>query len=176
MINTSSLVALYSVNSLAERIYYLEKNLKAFPGMQPIWRQFSWSNGHGAPCVCVRGRSSALRTEHRALCTFSQQRRAEVALGPVGKHGGDGPVDLAAEPARGPDIGPRGNAHQEAQVAAELPGGFDRVLIAHLDHLVHHLHVQNRRDEAVADALDLVQARLGAQGGRAPCSPQPPPA
>ena len=65
----------------------------------------------------------------------------------------------------GPDVGPGGDAHQQAEVAAELPGRLDGVFVGHLDHLVDQRHVEHGGDEAVADALDLVQARLVAQQG-----------
>ena len=51
-------------------------------------------------------------------------------------------------------------------IAAQLPGGFDGVFIGDLNNLVHERHVQDRRDESVADTLNLVQAGLVSQKSR----------
>src|SRR5205085_1846647 len=61
---------------------------------------------------------------------------------------------------RGPGGGAAADAAQHALLAGQAPGHLERVLVLHLDHLVNDVHVQDARDEAGADALDLVAARL----------------
>jgi hypothetical protein len=75
------------------------------------------------------------------------------------------PLQSLAQLARGPHVGARRDADQQPQVAAQLPCGFDGVVVGHLDHLVDQRHIEYGGDEAVADALDLMQPGLVAQQG-----------
>src|SRR5207248_5437822 len=52
------------------------------------------------------------------------------------------------------------DAAQHALLVGQAAGHLEGVLVVHLDHLINYVHVQDARDKARADALDLVTARL----------------
>lgn len=65
-----------------------------------------------------------------------------------------------------PDVGSRTNAHQQAVFLTQAPGGGNRLFVGNLHDLVHQRKIENVRDKTIANALNLVQARLMPQNGR----------
>ena len=110
------------------------------------------------------GRVGRGRLRRRIRSVRLQQRRAEVALGPIGQDGGHVPC-AAGRVVGPPKRWPRTKCPPAAQVAAQLPGRCDGVFVRHFDHLVDQRNIEHGRDESVADSLNLMQPRLVAQQG-----------
>src|SRR5687767_7407916 len=90
-----------------------------------------------------------------------EERSRDVALAGVGENHDDA---LAAGLVAGRDLhrGPQrrsaGAAGEDALARGDQAGGVERVLVVHGDGLVEQLAVEDRGNEARADALDLVRA------------------
>ena len=89
----------------------------------------------------------------------------EVSFGTVGEECGDRSCVAGGELSGGPEVGAGGDTDEEAMIAAELACGFDGVFVGDFDDFVDEIDIEDGGDEAIANALDLVEAWFVAQEG-----------
>jgi hypothetical protein len=116
----------------------------------------------------VHGQSENL--SHSLIWKFnrnflSHERRAEISFGPVGQDRRDISRCPLGHLSGAPNVGPRGDSHQQPKVSAQFPGRGDGVFVRHFDHFVHQGFVQYIGNEPVADALNLVKTGFMSQKG-----------
>src|SRR5260370_17546435 len=116
------------------------------------------------PQALTRGPSKAAQS-HSTSQAFEQCRR-QVALGRGWQHDDDvlfGHARALAYLQGGCDRGPRRDAAQYSLMPRQCSGGVECHLVGDCDHLVNHRTVENVRNEAGANTLNSMRARLAAR-------------
>ena len=102
--------------------------------------------------------------------SFRKQLRRQIPLAEVGQDGRRSACrcsPAAGHLDRGPGGGAGADAAHQAFELGQLTGRFHGVVVLHLHHVVDDVHVEHVGNEAGADALDRVLARLELLAGAA---------